>query len=514
MSVPSVRVSVRWRSVAASVAVMALLLFSSGASHASQGATTAKYVFLMIGDGMGLAQRTAAELYLAAETGAARPGAVRLAMNELPAQGMFTTCSTSSAITDSAAAATAFSCGRKTKSGVLSMDPKGERKLPIITQLAKASGRKIGIVSSVSIDHATPAAFYAYSSGRSAYYEIALQLAESGFDYFAGGGLKKPRGDLGDRPDAFEAVRKAGYSVTKTREDFLKLNASSGKVLVINPVLDDEMALPHEIDRKPGEITLAEFTMKGIELLDNPKGFFMMVEGGKIDWACHANDAVTVVRDVIAFDDAVRVALGFYRKHPRETLVVVVGDHETGGMSIGFALTKYDTFFSRLQSQKASYLAFNASLAEYRKTRASGTATFDDIEGTITEMFGFRFLSGEKIARLESRAKSGDALAEQELERVVMPSGMKILRAAFAQSMKSPKERVKDEESFLLYGDYEPLTIALTRLLDRKAGIGWTSFAHTGVPVPASAIGVGQEKFYGFYDNTDIHAKIKAAMGL
>ena len=513
MSVLSVRISARWRRFAASLAVLVLLLFSSGVSCAAQ-ATTAKYVFLMIGDGMGLAQRTAAELYLAAERGAAQPGAVRLAMNELPAQGMFTTRSTSSTITDSAAAATAFSCGRKTKSGILSMDPKGEKKLPIITQLAKASGRKIGIVSSVSIDHATPAAFYAYSSGRSAYYEIALQLAESGFDYFAGGGLKKPRGEKGNQPDAFDAVEKAGYSVTKTREDFLKLDASSGKVLAINPVLDDEMALPHEIDRKPGEITLAEFTMKGIELLDNPKGFFMMVEGGKIDWACHANDAVTAIRDTIAFDDAVRVALGFYRKHPDETLIVVVGDHETGGMSIGFALTKYDTFFSRLRFQKASYLAFNARLAEYRKTHAPETATFDDIAATITEMFGFRFLSDEKIARLESKAKGGDAWAEQELESVVMPFGMKILRAAFAQSMKSPKERVKDEESFLLYGDYEPLTIALTRLLDRKAGIGWTSFAHTGVPVPASAIGVGQEQFYGSYDNTDVHAKIKAAMGL
>ena len=510
MSEMSVRASARRRGIAVSLAVLALLALSS----ASFAATKAKYVFLMIGDGMALPQRNAAEIFLAAEKDATKPGIIRLAMNELPAQGMCTTYSTNSLITDSAAAATAFACGEKTKSGVIAMDPKGERKLPIITQLAKASGRKIGIVSSVSIDHATPAAFYAHAAGRSVYYGIALQLAESGFDFFAGGGLKKPKGDKGDQPDAFEAIAKAGYSITRTRDDFLKLNAASGKVMAVNPVLDRDKALSYEIDRKDGEITLAEFTAKGIELLDNPNGFFMMVEGGKIDWACHANDAVTAIQDTIAFDDAVRVALGFYRKHPRETLIVVVGDHDTGGMSIGFALTKYDTFFSRLRFQKASYLAFNARLAEYRKTHAPETATFDDIAGMITEMFGFRFLSDEKIARLESRAKGGDALAEQELECVVMPSGMKILRAAFAQSMKSPKERVKDEESFLLYGDYEPLTIALTRLLDRKAGIGWTSFAHTGVPVPASAIGVGQERFYGFYDNTDIHAKIKAAMGL
>ncbi len=513
MSVLSVRVSARWRRFAASLAVLALLLVSSGVSFASPATTKAKYVFLMIGDGMGIVQRTAAEIYLAAERGATKPGIVRLAMNSFPAQGMFTTYSTSSMITDSAAAATAFACGEKTKSGILSMDPKGEKKLPIITQLAKASGRKIGIVSSVSIDHATPAAFYAYSSGRSAYYEIALQLAGSGFDYFAGGGLKKPKGDKGDQPDAFEAIRKAGYAITTTRDDFLKLNASSGKVLAINPVLDGEMAISHEIDRKDGEITLAEFTRKGIELLDNPNGFFMMVEGGKIDWACHANDAVTAIKDMIAFDDAVRIALGFHAKHPDETLVVVVGDHETGGMAIGFAGTKYETFFSRLRFQKGSYLAFNAFLDGYRKTHTPATAKFDDVAGTITEMFGLRFPPEKRIADLGSKTGNGDAAAS-DLGLVVGPLEMKALRTAFAQSMKRPKERERDEDAYVLYGDYEPLTVCVTRILDRKSGIAWTSYAHTGARIPASAIGAGQDRFNGCYDNTDVHAKIMAAMGL
>jgi alkaline phosphatase len=510
MSGMSVRASARRRGIALSFAVLVLLALSS----ASFAATKAKYVFLMIGDGMALPQRNAAEIFLAAGRDATKPGIVRLAMNELPAQGMCTTYSTNSLITDSAAAATAFACGEKTKSGVIAMDPNGERKLPIITQLAKASGRKIGIVSSVSIDHATPAAFYSHAAGRSVYYEIALQLASSGFDYFAGGGLKKPKGDKGDQPDAFEAIEKAGYVITRTRDDFLKLNASSGKILAINPVLDRDKALSYEVDRKDGEITLAEFTTKGIELLDNPNGFFMMVEGGKIDWACHANDAVASIRDTVAFDDAVRVALDFCKKHPDETLVVVLGDHETGGMSIGFAGTQYDTFFSKLRFQKGSYIAFDAFLDGYKKTHSPETAKFDDIAATVTEFFGFRFLPDEKIVDLESKAKGGDRAAAQELELAVKPREMKDIRAAFAQTMKGAKERSSDEETYLLYGEYEPLTICLTHILNRKAGIGWTTYAHTGVPVPVSAIGVGQETFNGYYDNTDVHAKMKAAMGL
>ena len=284
--------------------------------------------------------------------------------------------------------------------------------------------------------------------------------------------------------------------------------------MAVNPVLDRDKALSYEIDRQDGEITLAEFTAKGIELIDNPNGFFMMVEGGKIDWACHANDAVASIRDTIAFDDAVRVALDFYKKHQDETLVVVLADHETGGMSIGFAGTQYDTFFSKLRFQKGSYLAFDAFLAEYKKAHQTETAKFDDIAAKITEFFGFRFLSDEKLVDLESKAKGGDSAAAQELELAVKPREMKELRSAFEQTMKGAKERSSDEETYLLYGEYEPLTISLTHILNRKAGIGWTTYAHTGVPVPVSAIGVGQETFNGYYDNTDVHAKMKAAMGL
>ena len=507
MSEMSVRASARRRGIAVSLAVLALLALSS----ASFAATKAKYVFLMIGDGMALPQRNAAEIFLAAEKDATKPGIIRLAMNELPAQGMCTTYSTNSLITDSAAAATAFACGEKTKSGVIAMDPKGERKLPIITQLAKASGRKIGIVSSVSIDHATPAAFYAHAAGRSVYYGIALQLAESGFDFFAGGGLKKPKGDKGDQPDAFEAIAKAGYSITRTRDDFLKLNAASGKVMAVNPVLDRDKALSYEIDRKDGEITLAEFTAKGIELLDNPNGFFMMVEGGKIDWACHANDAATVICDIFAFNDAVKEAIAFAEKHPDETLIVVVGDHETGGMSIGFAGTQYETFFEKIAHQKESYESFDKKIAAFRKGEEK---TFEKMAPMIEESFGLRTATAEERAALEEKAKAGDDAARIALSMTLTDLELGELRHAFEESMLEKKERAKDEATYLLYGGYEPLSVKITHILNRKAGIGWTTYAHTGIPVPIFAKGLGSELFAGYYDNTDVAWKIMSVLGV
>ncbi len=469
------------------VAGLALALFlATGAS-----AATAKYVFFMIGDGMAMAQRNAAEIFLAAREGKdAKPGIVKLSMNELPTQGMCTTYSTNSIITDSAAAGTALATGNKTASGVIAMDPAGVTSFETIAQKAHKKGMKVGIVSSVSIEHATPACFYAHRPSRKDYYELALQIPESGFEYFAGGGFTKPKGKKGDQRDVREIISEAGYTMTTDLDGFRKLTPSSGKVVAVNPVLQDGEALPYEIDRMEGSISLAEFTSKGIELLDNPDGFFMMVEGGKIDWACHANDAVSSIGDTLAFDDAVKVAIDFYRAHPEETLVVVTGDHETGGLSIGFAGTQYDTFFDKLDSQRVSYEVFDGVISAFRKD-TDGKGTLEQFFPQVESRFGLKIDSLSEIER-------------KEVER------------AFSDSMKGAKEGAgaSDQELFLLYGGYEPFSIALTHLLNRRAGISWTSYAHTGVPVPVSAIGVAQDSFNGYYDNTDVYHKMIAAMEL
>ena len=124
---------------------------------------------------------------------------------------------------------------------------------------------------------------------------------------------------------------------------------------------------------------------KGIEVLDNDNGFFMMVEGGKIDWACHANDAASTISDTIALDNAVAKAVDFYNEHPDETLIIVTGDHETGGLTIGFAGTDYDTFLTNFENQKISYAKFDS---DYVTAYKENKTDFDTVMADVTTLFG------------------------------------------------------------------------------------------------------------------------------
>ncbi|MGE4528279.1 MAG: alkaline phosphatase, partial [Rhodospirillaceae bacterium] len=322
-----------------------------------------KYVFMMIGDGMAMPQRNAAALYLAnLDKEGMRPGVMPLTMDRLPVQGMATTYSANAVITDSAAAATALASGHKTNSGVINMDPAGKVKYQPLSKLAHDKGYNVGIVTSVSIDHATPAGYYAHAAGRSDYYSIGVQMLDSGFEYFAGGAVLEPTGKKKDKTSFYDLAKAKGYTVTQSREAFAALKPGAKKVFAENPVRADGNALPYAMDAGEESISLAEFTKKGIELLQNGQ-FFMMVEGGKIDWACHANDPGASIGDTVAFDSAVQVVYDFYKKHPQETLIIVTGDHETGGLTIGFAGTKYGNAIKTVEGQKASYIAFGKKFA-------------------------------------------------------------------------------------------------------------------------------------------------------
>ena len=471
----------KWR-VLFTIAICALMLIPSWA-----GAQTPKYLFLFIGDGMGLPQKTAAGQY------ANR----KLVMDSFPSQGITTTAASNRFITGSAAAATAMACGKKTSIGRIAMDEE-MKPLKTVAEIAKEKGMRVGIVSSVSIDHATPAAFYAHVAKRSQYYDIDMALATSGFDYFAGGGLKDTTNKKGNsvnfQGDALELIKKNGYKVVESKEAFNALTKSDGKILAMNNWLQDGKALPYDMDRTDADISLAEFTEKGIELLDNPKGFFMMVEGGKIDWACHANDAAASIKDTLAFDKAVSKAFEFYKRHPEETLIVVTGDHECGGMTIGFAGTKYETYFDVLKHQTVSFTKFDQTVIKALKEK--NDATLDDVKDEITKSFGLAF--------------DGDA----ENTLLLKPYEIKQIEAAFGRTLKGETEKSEDPGTYLIYGDYEPLTVSLTHILNQKAGIAWTSYKHTGVPIATSAIGLGAEKYMGAYDNTDIALNLMEIMGM
>ena len=468
-------------------------LYAAGISENACGnhktATPVKYMFLFIGDGMSLAQVSSAEIFTALQTSDDfRPK--RLNFSQFPVTGLATTCDASSFITDSASAATAIATGNKTLSGVINMDTDKKEKFKTIAEYAHDAGMKVGIVSSVTINHATPAAFYAKVPSRNDFYDIALQLVQSNFEYFGGGCIDQRKGENGLQQDAVEIALANGYTYVDTHEAFNNLGPGTGKVIVVSPVLQDSGTMPYEIDRKPHELSLADFTRKGIELLDNPRGFFMMVEGGKIDWACHANDAATVIRDVLALDEAVKEAIDFAKQHPAETLIVVTGDHETGGMSLGFSSTQYSVFPEKIALQKLSYVAFNEEVLEpYRDNTRPADAKLEDILPAIKESFGIDF-------------ESLTVYQKQQLE------------FAFQRSMGDKQIRAFAEDNYILYGGYEPLTVKITQIVAQTSGIGWTSYSHTGLPVPVFAFGGNHELFSGYYDNTDLFRKMFEVMDL
>ncbi len=467
----------------------------------SGSATKAKYVFLFIGDGMSNAQISAADLFQASiaeqqdEDYINSPNS--LTMTTFPATGFATTHDAGTYITDSASAATAMACGYKTLSGVLSMDVSRTTSYKTIAEAAKENGMKVGIITSVSLDHATPASFYAHQPSRNSFYEIGMELASSGFDYFGGGGFceSKYSGENKNQPVCRDAAIAAGYSFVNSRSQFDALSQESGKVLAINSILDSSSALPYELVRDKSEgssdISLAEYTEKGIELLENESGFFMMVEGGKIDWACHANDAYSSIQDTIAFDNAVAEAVEFYNRYPEETLIVVTGDHECGGLSIGYSGTRYSTYFSRMRNQTMSFDVFDGTYGDL-----SEVSSLSELYSAIDSAFGFNLSGG---------GDSDMDLSEYDMEQ---------LQEAFDAQKSGKDSNMTGDEFYDLYGGYRPLSVTLTHILNRKSGLAWTSYSHTGVPVPVFAKGAGAEDFNGYYDNTDICKKMSAAMGL
>ncbi|MCG8531869.1 MAG: alkaline phosphatase [Desulfovibrionales bacterium] len=449
----------------------------------------AKYIFLFIGDGMGIAQKMATEAVTQR----------KLAIDTLPVQGITTTQANDRFIIGSAAAGTAMSTGQITNIGMIGMSPE-KKSIKSIAEIARDLGKKVGIVSSVSIDHATPAAFYAHVPKRSMYHYIDHAIATSGFDYFAGGGLKDPTGNrkgITSRGDALRAIKNAGYTIVTTRSAFDNLSATSGKILASNEWLQDSGATPYEIDRRAQDVSLAEFTQQGITVLDNPNGFFLMVEGGKIDWACHANDAKAAILDTVAFDNAVKEAIAFYKKHPDETLIVVTGDHETGGLTLGFAGTKYKTNFDILDAQSTSFKQFTMSVMEPLQESANGSTCFNDIQPAITRYFGLKFEGNPDADNMVLKA--------HEIEK---------LNEAFVHSMAGKLITNSNPQAAVLYGSYDPLVVAITHIVNNKAGLAWTSFKHTGTPIATSAIGVGAEQFANSYHQTAIAKKIMAVMGV
>lgn len=438
-----------------------------------QAADAPKYIFYYIGDGMGFNHVLNAQIFsdevLRADS--------TLTMLRFPVASMARTHSASSDVTDSAAAGTALATGRKTRNNMLGMDA----DTVAVTSIAKTlfdKGWGVGLVTTVAIDDATPGAFYAHVPSRSEYMTVGRQLAESGYQYAAGAGLRAARDNDGARTPLLDYFAEQGVTVACGPEG---LATEADRLLVLSNDTVKTWNVGYTVDSIPGALTLQAMTAAGIRQLSrvSPDRFFMMVEGGNIDHAGHANDGGTIMREVINFDQSLALAWQFYLAHPDETLIVVTADHETGGMSIGTTTTGYSVRPAVAAAQKVSKEEFS----EYVKSLARDRRVYHwpDMEEYLADNLGFG--SAVKLTPEETA----------ELSEMF-------------ENMMAGRNSAPDQET--LYATFDGFSARVFELLNDKAGLGFTTIKHTGAPVPVFAAGVGASEFSGVNDNTDLPRKI------
>lgn len=446
-----------------------------------------KYIFYFIGDGMGANQVLGAEMYRSAVQGEPL-GRVQTLMTTFPYSGSASSHSASNGITDSAAAGTCLATGKKTKNGMLGMGPDSTRLTTIAEEL-KAEGWGIGIMTTVAIDHATPAAFYAHVVKRSKYYEIGKQLSESGFDFFGGAGFHHPQGKKDHEPvNLYRLAEERGYTVVHGMEELSEIPESRytdiSKMILVQKD-DDQGAkhgsnLPYAIDRKEGDLSLRQIVSTAIPFLAaRHERFFMMVEGGMIDYACHGDDAATAFGEVWDMDEAMREAYAFYEQHPDETLIIVTADHETGGLALGNS--DYTLHLDALQHQQCSAWVLSDLFVQLFKDKKK--VSWDDVKEIYREQLGF--WDKIEISAAEERA----------------------LKTLYKNTRAK-----KSHDTKTLYKTINAMGDAGIALLNKKAHIGWTTRAHSAHVVPIYAIGAGAEVFSGWHDNTEIVPLIRKAV--
>jgi alkaline phosphatase len=299
------------------------------------------------------------------------------------------------------------------------------------------------------------------------YYEIDEQITPTGFDYFAGEtllGRKKAKG----KKSPTELIQEGGYQLVQDRAGFDALKNGDSKIVV-------EHDLGYASDGKQ-TISLADYTRKGIELMDNESGFFMMVEGGKIDWSGHANDLATNIHETLAFDEAVAVAKKFCEQHSDDSLLIVTADHETGGLQLNAEPLNMVATIDAQEFQGQKYMT---EVAGWKK---SGTVSAETAYDRLVTSFGLSNLPAEETAHIQ---------------------------AAVGYSLSDEADDARAPEIQKMYGKRNAAVMSCQHALAGQAGTQWTSYKHTIVPVSTTAYGRWAEQFGGDYDNADIGKRLK-----
>lgn len=457
-----------------------LVLFIALFFTAALSAKTPKYIFYCIGDGMSFAHVMATQLFY--ENGNYEDGNESLVFLDFPVRSAIRTYANNSLITCSAAAGTALATGHKTNLAHIGIGPDKQPLTSVAKQL-RDKGYAIGIITSGQLDDATPAAFYA-GQMRNDTYQIGKEGADSQFDFLAESTLMKPfnRRDP-SQPYIYDYYRQKGYTVCRGPEGY-NSQKNADKILLIDTDTTLKKWLPYVIEREPGKLGLEFMVQAGIEKLykkKNKKGFFMMIEGASIDHASHPRDIATAIKETIEFDRSVRLAYEFYKKHPDETLIIVTADHETGGLTIG-ETTTHPFNWEYVNYQKMS----KESLSKlFQKMRETGEIdTWEKTKKILAENTGL-------WDKIPVNAGEEPQLMQCYYETIVK---------------KSSKQEIT------LYAKSEPLVADAIALLNKKIGVGWTSFSHTGGFVPFYAIGCQARQFGALNDNIEIPNTIRKIM--
>ena len=435
-------------------------------------AQSPKYIFYYIGDGMGMGPIVAAQNYNRLILKNDKP----LTMMQMPVVGWALTYSASSDITDSAAAGTALATGSKTKNYMLGMNA----DTVAVTSIAKIlhdRGYGVAIATSVAPDDATPGAFFAHVPNRSMTYQIGCDMAASGYEFVAGAGLRGTETD-GKPNDLLDRFAAEGVQIVRGPEGAASITAA--RALLLNNEGSSRSNIGYTIDSIQGTLTLPLIASTALKQLErtSPDKFFMMIEGGNIDHALHGNDAGASIKEIINFDEALKVAYDFYLAHPDETLIVVTADHDTGGMAI-----VRSGGIGNIDYQKVSKEEFSNFCKAMLKTR--NIFTSDDMKAYMSENLGF-FTHIPVSEADETKLKK---LFDDTFE----------LR------------NTADQKT--LYANFNAFAVEVFNMFNNAVGVTFCTTSHAGNAVPVFAVGVGADLFKGFNNNTDLPAAILKAVG-
>ena len=440
-----------------------------------------KYVFYFIGDGMGVNEVIGTNLYNQAN------GQGNVNFTGFPVVNFITTVSANSLVTDSSAAGTALASGTKIDNGVVGVDPDGNWT-GNLTEWAHAAGFGTGVATSVGVNHATPASFVAHTASRNGYEEISLQMIDSPVDFMAGATFLTNRGSGHDAAYFEHKADSAGIAIFKGPAAIRGIDVTKPRVLCLSAKAED--SIPYAIDRKEDDTRLADFTDAGIRYLEaryGKKGFFFMIEGGKIDYAGHGNDAATCFQEVNDMAESVDLALAFLARHPKQTLIVITADHETGGLMLGSG--RYEMHPERLAKQHACVdeLTNQFRAKFFPEGQPFKTPTWDAVKAFFAEETGMW----------------GDVQVSERVD--------KELKDVYDRTFGKGGDRSLSESN--LYSVNFQIVADVVRALDRAAGYQWSFGSHSGSPVGLYVTGACAEEFNTVKDNAEIAPLIAKLAG-